>query len=180
MENLYLREKKDVTFAKNERQIEVYNDFINALNSLKEALIANEGKVLNKRIERHLEKINSNNPNVVIRYLSNYSNAFNIYTKNAWFKVNDNGYYIEYKDFDINRLSIINEDNRLDKEKIIQYIDNIITQFDKEIKSIKYTLENYDTMLEEYATILEKYKAFQNAYDYSMINAIGLTRERLY
>lgn len=80
----------------------------------------------------------------------------------------------------INRLSIINEDNRLDREKIIQYIDNIITQFDKRIKSIKYTLENYDTMLEEYATILEKYKAFQNIYDYSMINAIGLTRERLY
>lgn len=175
---IILKEKKEVVFERENKRIEVYNDFIHVLTQLKNFIVENMDKQITDKIKKDIKNIDSKNVELKL------FDRFDI----LYYLCNKKGFYLPYSEIKtpqnslqltINRHEGLPAYRSLGNEKTILYIDNVIEDYKRNIKLIEKTLKNYNDMILEYERIYALLHKFNENYDETIRENLGLTTNKL-
>lgn len=172
------------------KELEVYNNFINLIPTIYKVIHGFDGKVINKKFEKALDEAVKGNGNkreyyasTEYRYGGNFFIKIHCYDDSikevgddreypSWYKVSNSDYYFCFpKD---NFIITDSGNYRVIADKMRETIVKEIPKLHDDIETIENGIKQADEMIAEAKRIKAELEAFNNKYDYNIRNVMGV------
>lgn len=167
---------KPIEVRLNEKQIEVYEVLIEALESSKQVISKFDGKMCNVRLEKALKE--SQELKDLEVYPSVRKNVFELYAYDRSFKTDPDAEYscwsyVNHSDINI---PISMNGNRIDASKTMYIMFDCISTLRIKIKKLKEANDNFENMVKDYQKIIALIDKYNEDYDISIRKNYRLNR----
>lgn len=173
-----------------QKEIEIYNNFINIIPTIYKVIHKFDGKVINKKFEKAIDEAVKGNGNkreyyasTEYRYGGNFIIKIKCYNDSIkevgsnseylnWYKVSNSNYYFYFpKD---NFIITDSGNYRVIADKMRETIVKEIPKLHADIETIENGIKQADEMIAEAKRIKAELEAFNNKYDYNIRNVMGV------